>query len=87
MNNQVLHEKLEQLRTALAGAANLDDKTYAQLWGLVADIERAVETDAERTDDPLSVQAEDLVLKFEAAHPQITSALNQVAVALSNLGI
>ena len=87
MNKQVLQEKLERLRTELAGASKLDEKTYIQLRTLVADIERAIESDEESTEEPLSEQAEDLVLKFEANHPQLTSALNQVAVALSNLGI
>jgi hypothetical protein len=86
MNKQTLNEKLEQLRTELA-ASELDDKTHAQLRSLVADIERAIESDEDSTDEPLSEQVEDLVLKFEADHPQLTSALNQVAVALSNLGI
>ncbi|MDZ4656550.1 MAG: DUF4404 family protein [Bythopirellula sp.] len=87
MHKEALHAKLEQLRTELAGLPALDEKTHAQLRSLVADIERAIESDAEAEGEPLSTQAEDLVLKFEADHPQLTSALNQVAVALSNLGI
>ena len=87
MNKQTLHDKLEELRTELAAAPKLDEKTQEQLRALVADIERAIQSDEEKTDEPLSTQAEDLVLKFEADHPQLTSALNQVAVALSNLGI
>lgn len=87
MNKETLHAKLEQLRTELAGLPALDEKTHAELRSLVADIEHAIESDAESPGEPLSTQAEDLVLKFEADHPQLTSALNQVAVALSNLGI
>jgi hypothetical protein len=87
MNKDILHAKLEELRTQLAGAAKLDDKTYAQLRALVTDIEQAIESDEPREGDSLSEQAEDLVLKFEADHPQLTSALNQVASALANLGI
>jgi hypothetical protein len=86
MNRQPLLDKLEQLRNELA-ASQLDDKTHAQLSSLVADIERALESEEGQSDEPLSAQAEDMVLKFEANHPQLTSALNQVAVALSNLGI
>ncbi len=88
MNTESLHAKLEQLRTELAGVSQLDDKTHAQLRALVADIERAIESEKDKLEgEPLSEQVEDLVLKFEADHPQLTSALNQVAVALSNLGI
>jgi hypothetical protein len=87
MNKQILHDKLEQLRTELAGVSQLDEKTYSQLRSLVADIERAIGSEVPNSGEPLSDQAEGLVLKFEANHPQLTSALNQVAVALSNLGI
>jgi hypothetical protein len=86
MNKQTLQDKLEQLRTELA-ASELDEKTRALLSSLVADIEHALASEEGQADEPLSAQAEDLVLKFEADHPQLTSALNQVAVALSNLGI
>ncbi len=90
MNKDTLHAKLEELRTQLAGVSSLDEKTHAQLRSLVADIEHALETEGEDEasgEESLSGQAEDLVLKFEAEHPQLTSALNQVAIALSNLGI
>ncbi len=87
MNKDTLHAKLEQLRTELASVSALDEKTHAQLRSLVTDIERAIESDDEADGGPLSEQAEDLILKFEADHPQLTSALNQVAIALSNLGI
>ena len=44
-------------------------------------------------DDPtqevedLTAQVQDLMLKFETDHPQLTRALNQVSSALANLGI
>ena len=86
MNKQTLLDKLDQLRSELA-ASELDEKTHAQLSSLVADIQRVLDSEEGKADEPLSAQAEDMVLKFEADHPQLTSALNQVAVALSNLGI
>lgn len=86
MNREELHAKLEQLRTELAGCEQLDEKTHSQLRGLVADIERSIEG-AAAEGEPLSEQAENLVLKFEADHPELTSVLNQVATALANLGI
>jgi hypothetical protein len=86
MNKQTLHEKLDQLRVELA-ASKLDEKTHALLSSLVADIEHTLASEEGQANEPLSAQAEDLVLKFETDHPQLTSALNQVAVALSNLGI
>lgn len=87
MNKQDLHDKLNQLRTELAAVPRLDEATHAQLQALIADIEHTIRSDEERPDEPLSEQVEDLVLKFQAEHPQLTSALNQVATALSSLGI
>lgn len=87
MNKDTLRTKLEELRTQLAGAGQLDEKTHAQLRSLIGDIERAIESDQPSENEPLSEQVEDMVLKFEVDHPQLTSALNQVATALSNLGI
>ena len=87
MNKPNLHDKLNRLRTELAAVPQLDDATQTQLQALITDIDQAVESDADRAYEPFSEQIEDLVLKFQAEHPQLTSALNQVATALSNLGI
>jgi chromosome segregation ATPase len=89
MNKETLHTKLEELRSQLAAVSALDEKTHDRLRSLVADIERAIEHrgDSNQPGELLSEQVDDLVLKFEAEHPQLTSALNQVAAALANLGI
>jgi len=93
MEKQQLLKKLASLRAELANTEteSLDKESQAMLNRLNDDIERllsrAGEGDAEEDEEQLSDQVQDLVLKFETEHPRLTSALNQVAAALSNLGI
>ena len=87
MKKSILLEKLEQLRAELAASQALDKGSQEQLQSLINDIERSVDAPPQEEEGLLSGEIQDLVLKFEADHPQITSALNQVASALANLGI
>jgi hypothetical protein len=86
--NRVL-EALETLKAELAGAKDVDPHTRATLEQMVGDIHARLSTDAPATreDEPLSGQLNDVLLGFEAEHPQLTGAINQVAAALANLGI
>ncbi|TWU24634.1 DUF4404 family protein [Bythopirellula polymerisocia] len=87
MKKTILLEKLERLRADLAASPALDDSSHEQLQKLINEIERAVEEPPQEEEGLLSGEVHDLVLKIEADHPQITSALNQLASALANLGI
>ena len=90
MKSTELQKTLETLHTELNGAASVDDTTRAMLKTLAADIQRLSEQQREGTTDavePLTAQLQDMVLKFETDHPQLTRALNQVSAALANLGI
>ncbi len=87
MKKTVLLEKLEQLRAELSASSALDESRHEQLQALINEIERTVETPAPEDHGSLADDVQDLVLKFETDHPRITSALNQVASALANLGI
>ena len=91
--------KVGPIADRVGGYAALDEKSQQQLQKLIGEIERAIDLPASETgagetseneqegEGPLAGEVQDLVLKFEAEHPQITSALNQVASALANLGI
>lgn len=85
MNRTQLQQTLEKLQSELNKAETVDDETRAKLVALSADIERL----ADQPDhwDSLTQNVQDYMLKFEAEHPQLTSALNQVSAALANLGI
>jgi hypothetical protein len=89
MDRQRVLEALEVLRAELAGAERVDDEARAELERVSAEIERLVEkeqTDAAQARGEASGLQEAL-LEFEAEHPQLTGAINQVAAALANLGI
>lgn len=87
--NRVL-EALKTLRAELAGAEHLDEPSRAALQRVTDDIERQVQTGhslAGADGESLSGRLQDVLLEFEAEHPTITGAVNQVAAALANLGI
>jgi len=95
MNKKELIGTLETLHEELQGASTVDADTQALLVTLVQDIHRLMQPsrDDPTRDDPtqevedLTAQVQDLMLKSETDHPQLTRALNQVSSALANLGI
>lgn len=87
--NRVL-DALHTLQAELSGANTLDDASRQSLLATIADIHRQLETDAElptEEGESLGGKLQDSILEFEAEHPQVTAAVNQVAAALANLGI
>ncbi len=90
MEKQQLRETLVKLRGELGDRAQIDDDTRALLKTLTDDINRLLSANAAASAqqvEPLSEQVQGLVRRFEADHPQLTAALNQVASALANMGI
>ena len=90
MQKHELQETLAKLHGELSDQEKIDDSTRQLLKKFADDINRLLD-DAQTTSaddvEPLSEQVQDLVLKFETDHPQLTAALNQVASALANMGI
>jgi hypothetical protein len=87
--NRVL-DALHTLQAELSGANTLDDASRQSLLAVVADIHRQLEAggDVPRAEgESLGGRLQDSILEFEAEHPQVTAAVNQVAAALANLGI
>jgi len=97
MDKSEILKTLEKVHAELADAESIDEETRQLLTTLTEDIQRlseqSDEASAENVEPPsaevqdLAAQVQDLVLKFETDHPQLTTALNQVAGALANLGI
>ncbi len=94
MNPTELQKTLEALHAELNSAESVDDATRAKLVALAEEIQRLSEQKStDEVESPLaqvqdvSEQVQDMVLKFETDHPQLTRALNQVSAALANLGI
>jgi hypothetical protein len=90
MQKQQLQEALAKLHGELSDQEQLDDGTRQLLKKFADNINRLLDKEDESAADEVvapSEQAQDLVLKFEADHPRLTAALNQVASALANMGI
>jgi len=90
MEKQQLQNTLAALHGELSDREQIDDDTRALLKAFADDINRLLDDETETSADevePLFEQVQDLVLKFESDHPQLTAALNQVASALANMGI
>ncbi|WP_428306324.1 DUF4404 family protein [Lacipirellula sp.] len=87
--NRVL-DALHTLQSELSGANTLDDASRQSLLAITADIHRKLEADDDvppEEGESLGGKLQDSILEFEAEHPQVTAAVNQVAAALANLGI
>jgi len=89
MEKQQLQEALTKLHGELSEQQQLDDSTRQLLRKFADDIDRLLDDNESATGDvdSPSEQVQDLVLKFEADHPKLTAALNQIASALANMGI
>ena len=89
MEKKQLQESLNSLHGELSDREAIDDKTRDLLQTLARDIDRLLDDSTENTPEdvePVSDQVQNLVLKFEADHPELTSALNRIASALANRG-
>ena len=90
MDKSRVLEALKTLRAELADAEDLDESSRAELERVTDDIEKQVKRDeplpgAEK--ESLTGRLQEALREFEAEHPTITGAVNQVASALANLGI
>jgi hypothetical protein len=90
MDQKALTARLQELRAQLAGSKSVDAETLALLEEVTADLERIhdEEQPSSREDvDSVSGRVQNLLTKFEAEHPRLTSVLQQVLDGLANLGI
>jgi len=85
-----LRTTLDDLRARLAGLERVDEATRAQIAALLQDLQRL----ADRSGTPATVEAatlrtqvDELVLRLESEHPQVTGWLGQLADLVASLGI
>ncbi len=93
MEKQQLLKTLEQLRAELSQTDRVDPETLAELEKLTADIrrkldERAEEQLADEPDEEIEPVSglRNLMLKYEAEHPQLAASIGRVADALAAMG-
>jgi Domain of unknown function (DUF4404) len=90
MERQELTAKLAQLHTELASADEVDPESLDLLRKLTTDIARLLEAKgsvAPEEAEGVSNGLKDLLLKFEAEHPELSITLGKVADALAAIGI
>lgn len=89
MDRKRVLDALDVLNAELRDADQVSDEARTSLGRVTADIRRLM---AERqaagfADDDTASALKESLLEFEAEHPQLTGAINQLAAALANLGI
>jgi hypothetical protein len=90
MDKQRLLDTLDALRAELSQAEGVDPDTLAALEQLADDLHRKAEGQrrlSPREVEPATSSLKDLLLKFEADHPQLAVAVGRVADALAAIGI
>jgi hypothetical protein len=90
MEQQELTSKLAQLHTELSSTDEVDPESLDLLRKLTSDINRLLDkkesVDAADAEDVTS-GLKNLLLKFEAEHPELSLSLGKVADALAAIGI
>jgi len=91
MGQHELTQKLAQLHQELSQTEKVDPENLELLRKLTADIGRLVARQGATAPDDEAEEAagglKDLLLKFEADHPELSISLGKVADALAAIGI
>ncbi len=89
MERQQLIKTLDQLHADLSQTEHVDPETLARLLAITSDIQRIMserpETSMEEV-SPVSSSLKDVLLKFEADHPELATSVGKVADALAAMG-
>jgi hypothetical protein len=93
MERQRLVDMLQQLHAELAKAEGADPETLSLLQTLTGDIQRVL---GKRTGggqelteeaEPVASGLQNLLLKFEAEHPELAATIGKIADSLAAMGI
>jgi Domain of unknown function (DUF4404) len=89
MENKGLLETLKQLHDDLSQTERVDAEELALMQTLTRDIERVLSKGPDGSSgdaEPASSRLRDLLLKFEAEHPEAAAAIGKVADGLAAMG-
>ncbi len=81
-----LSEGLDRLRAELK-TLETDAATRQRLEDLARRVERQLQEGRTEEHPSLVKELEDEILRFEVAHPRLTAIINDIMVALSQMGI
>jgi hypothetical protein len=96
----MIQRQIDQLESRIRNAEGISDERRAELLELLSSMraetaslppsaQEKVEAaaDDDRPVDAVMTEIQDSLAEFEASHPKLTQLTNQVALALSNMGI
>lgn len=90
MEKQRLLETLDALRAEVVQASQVDPEMLAELRRLTDEIRQSIDDETIPTEREFEPEAprgvKDLLLRFEADHPQFSTAVGKVADALAAMG-
>lgn len=87
MDNQHLHQQLDQLHQELESRQQVDEETRGRLQQLSQDIRRLSRDDESEPELSLSEQARSLEARFEADHPSAARLLHELVNTLARMGL
>jgi hypothetical protein len=92
MEQRELVEMLAKLHAELSRSDQVDPATLESLRALTADVNRLLDKKGTQAAEPSEVEPvarglKNLILEFEADHPQLSDTLGKVANALAAMGI
>jgi hypothetical protein len=90
MEKQRLLQTLAELRAAVTQADSVDPETAEALESAIRDLQNELDKRGVKPSDdiePTSSGLKDVLLRFEAEHPQLSVAVGKVADALAAMGI
>jgi ABC-type transporter Mla subunit MlaD len=85
-----LQQALSELHDSLAHVDQLDDETRQLMQTLTDDLQRLLQHEGDwvaEDVEPVSNKLQDLLLRFETEHPQVSGILGRIASSLANVGI
>lgn len=89
MENKRLLETLKQLHDDLSQTERVDAEELELMRTLTRDIERVLSKGSDETEadtEPASGKLRDLLLKYEAEHPELSVAIGKVVDGLAAMG-
>ncbi len=87
MTEKEISEALFNLRKEIEQLSTTDAETRARLETILSDLEQQLEASEDEHRLHLVDDMKEAISQFEVEHPRITGILNDLMVALGNLGI